>query len=179
MTPWDNAEKGLHLQRVMEPIWPDDLLDTRHVMSCLTYHTRTHCVNHKHRMLSLQQSHLSISTMSSVHHLCFLVVARTCFPVYILCVFRYIIALWDWCQCLNKVIKRTRNITTFEMSLCMWVQFCILWMCRMRVQSLTVQTWKGHCSCLCICISGCVRAPVQSHAASACSISTNMLCSCD
>lgn len=71
VTPWDNAEKGLHLQCVMEPLWPDDLLDTRRVMSCLTYHTRTHCVNHKHCLLSLQQSHLSISVMSSVHHLCF------------------------------------------------------------------------------------------------------------
>lgn len=61
----------------------------------------------------------------------------------------------------------TMNITTFKMSLCMWVQVCILWMCLMRVESLTVQMWKGHCSCVCICISGCVRL-----SASACSIRT-------
>lgn len=178
VTPWDNAEKALHLQCGMEPLWPDDLLDTRQVMSCLTYHTRTHCINHQHCLLSLQQLHLAISVMSSVHHLCFCLWQEHVFCSHLMC-FLWYSCTFDWCQCLYNVFKRARSITTFAMSLHMWVQFCILWMCVMRAQSLTVPMWKGHCSCVCICISGCVRLPVQSHTASACSISTNMLCSCD
>lgn len=169
---------------VLEPLWPDDLLHTWRVISYLTYHTWTHCGNHKH---DLQQSHISISVMSSVHHLSFWL-GREHFLLQFMCI------LWynslphfgklhlasqgsDWCQCLDTTFKEVMNRTISEMSCCMDYRLDVH-------ESSTAGMWKRT---VLVCvhirpyvhIRPCVCVPVQSQTAWVCSISTNTLFSHD
>lgn len=151
----------------MEPIWPNDLLDTRHVMSCLTYHAQTHCINHKHCLLSLQRSHHSISMMSSVHHLCYWLVPWEhvfLFTFYVSFCNRF--ALGDWCQCLYN-----------DYSECNYL-WDVLVLVSAGLHTLGVPDESGVLDCSDVERTLFLRVHLLL-SASACSISTNMLCSFD